>query len=93
MIPQITIGAASLMGALVLGTGLVRWAVTPPRQKGQHRASRSVYVPLAGLMPAWPEPRFAYCSGCGSEVPVVVHPGGAHRCDCGHVTITPEVAS
>lgn len=38
MIDRITVGAASLMGALVFATGLVRWAVTPPARRGQHRA-------------------------------------------------------
>lgn len=89
MIPQITIGAASLMGALVLGTGLVRWAVTPPRSKGQHRATRvEEYVPAHVLVPALARQVFADCRGCQAEVPVTVHPGGARRCDRGHVTIT-----
>jgi hypothetical protein len=30
---QITAGAAAIAGALVAGTGLARWAVTPPREK------------------------------------------------------------
>lgn len=91
MTPQITIGAASLMAALVGATGLVRWAVTPPRSRGQHRARRRVageYVPGHHLIPALAEQAFADCLGCGAEVPVTVHPGGARRCDKGHVTVT-----
>lgn len=96
MIDRITVGAAFLMGALAAGTGLIRWAVAPPRARGRHRAPTFIEVPLAHLMPAWPEPvhgavavqAFAYCVGCRAEAAVVVHPDGAHRCDRGHVTIT-----
>jgi hypothetical protein len=87
----ITLGAASLMAALVGATGLVRWAVTPPRPKGQHRARRrqsGEYVPGHHLIPALAGQTSALCLGCGAEVPVTVHPGGARRCDRGHVTIT-----
>lgn len=93
MIDRITIGAASLMGALVAGTVLVRWAVCPPVRE---RMDDTIEIPLAGLKPWWPEPvtpplgtqAFRVCAGCRGEVPVVVH-GDAHRCDRGHVTISP----
>jgi hypothetical protein len=98
VIPEVTAGAASLMGALVFATGVVRWAVTPVAKPGQHRARRSrpvrrveEYVPAGHLIPAfagagWPNTAFAYCTGCHRTVPVVVH-DSAHRCDRGHVTI------
>jgi len=97
---QITVGAASLLASLVAGTWLVRWAVATPREPGRHRAQRTaIHVPLAGLMPAWPDPQpsqlgvqaFRECRPCGGEVPVVVH-GEAHRCGDGHVTITAGAA-
>lgn len=65
MIPQITLGAASLMGALVLGTGLVRWAVTPPKPKGRHRSvSMPHLVPLDELLgPPSPYLEFEHAPG------------------------------
>jgi hypothetical protein len=85
------------MGALVAGTGLVRWAVAPGSARGRHRARpqrpAEEYVPSEVLIPAlavhgrgWPTAAFRYCVGCRAEVPVVVH-DDAHRCDHGHVTI------
>lgn len=93
MIDRITVGAASLMGALTFGTALVRWAVAPTAARNRSAGETTIEIPLAGLR-SWPEPApvrlgtqaFRACAGCRSEVPVVVH-GGAHRCDRGHVTI------
>ena len=96
MIPEITIGAASLMGGLLVATAGVRWAIRPV-SKGRHRPVRvrpvEEYVPARDLIPAfagtgWPRTAFAHCIECQGTVPVVVR-GGAHRCDRGHVTIHP----
>lgn len=95
MIPEITIGAASLMGALLVATAGVRWAIRPASE-GRHRPVRvrpvEEYVPARDLIPAfaggWPTTAFRYCIGCRTQTAVVVH-GGAHRCDRGHVTIHP----
>lgn len=96
MIAQITVGAASLMGALVAGTALIRWAVTPAGSRDRYRDGDTIEIPLAGLQPWWPEPApgalaaqaFAWCPLCQGEVAVVLHREGAHRCDRNHVTIT-----
>jgi hypothetical protein len=92
MIPEITIGAASLMGALVAATAVVRWAVRPV-SASRHRAHRrpaEELVPARDLIPAfaggWPTASFAHCVECRRTVPVVIH-GTAHRCDAGHTTI------
>jgi hypothetical protein len=95
MIPEITIGAAFLMGALVAATFAVRWAVSPAPEPGRHRPVRvrpvEEYVPARDLIPAfagagWPTAAFRHCIECRGTVPVVIH-GAAHRCDLGHTTI------
>ncbi|WP_406417947.1 hypothetical protein [Streptomyces sp. NBC_01614] len=95
MIDRITVGAASLMGALTFGTALGRWAVAPAAARNRRATETTIEIPLAGLR-TWPEPTpvqlgtqaFRLCAGCRTEVAVVVH-GDAHRCDRGHVTIAP----
>ena len=39
MIPEITIGAASIVGSLTAGTAVARWWLKPDRS-GRHRAPR-----------------------------------------------------
>jgi hypothetical protein len=89
VIDRITVGAASLMGALVFATGLVRWAVTPPVRRGRHRGRGDLVVPLAELMPDWPAPApgvvrqgFGECEPCGEVTAGVITRDG-FRCDCG----------
>lgn len=80
MIPEITIGAASLMGALVAATAAVRWAVTPAPVPGRHRPVRvrpvEVYVPACFLIPA--QQYTADCPECGSHVTIHTRTGD-HR--------------
>lgn len=37
---RITLGAASIMGVLTMGTLAIRWAVTPVREPGRYRGPR-----------------------------------------------------
>lgn len=61
MIERITVGAASLMGALVAGTGLIRWAVAPPVRRGQHRSPAGRAVALDELI-GRPSPYTSYAT-------------------------------
>lgn len=91
MTDQITLGAASVMGALTVGTALVRWAVAPV-SVGRHRA-RTVTVlddaSLDELLGEWPGPvlgavvaqAWRWCPSCVREEPSVLHRGGW---TCGH---------
>lgn len=45
MIPEITIGATSIFGTLILATAASRWAVTPPREPGRHRSGQAPSLP------------------------------------------------
>jgi hypothetical protein len=69
---------------------------------GRHRSMpcpERIEVPLRGLngppLPQFPEAAFGavapqafrYCSPCGGEVAVVLHPSGAHTCGTGHLTL------
>ena len=49
---RITLGAASIMGVLTLGTAAVLWAVTPVREPGRHRGG---FVSLDDLMGQYTE--------------------------------------
>lgn len=48
MIPEITIGAASVMGALVVGTAGARW-LAHPGPSGQHRAESRLVRPVEAV--------------------------------------------
>lgn len=76
MIPEITIGAASLMGALVVATAVVRWAIRPV-SVGRHRTERvrpvEAYVPACFLIPA--QQYTANCPDCGSNITIHTRTG------------------
>lgn len=87
MIERITVGAASLMGGLIVGTGLMRWAVAPPKAHGRHRAARVAVldeVALEELLPPWPQPAYGAavaqawrdCPHCAKATAGVVHRDG-----------------
>lgn len=97
MIERITVGATSLMAALVVATGAVRWAVAPVREPGRHRGTAQ-FVPLDDLLGppseytsyrtltdvSWPGPirqGFGWCDPCGTTMPGTINRGGFL---CGH---------
>ena len=94
MTAQITIGAAAVMAALVGATGLVRWAVTPVREPGRHRAATTTAVldeaSLDELLGDWPKPApgalvaqaWRWCPSCLRVEPSVLHADDCWR--CGH---------
>ncbi|MFI1562145.1 hypothetical protein ACH4ZX_03625 [Streptomyces sp. NPDC020490] len=68
----------------------------PGRHRLTDRPAARIEVPLDHLL----GPRFAdvphgaiapqgfrNCPPCGGEVPVVLHPGGAHTCEAGHLVL------
>lgn len=69
---HITAGAAAVMGALVAGTGLVRWAVAPPRPRlsdDDLLGPPTAYTTAIEHAPAPLRTGFAYCIPCGLETP------------------------
>ncbi|MEU6279779.1 hypothetical protein [Streptomyces sp. NPDC047028] len=53
MIPEVTIGAAVLMAALILATGAARWYFRPAPTVGQHRAGMVRPVEALNQFEAW----------------------------------------
>lgn len=82
MTSKITLGAAALMGALVVGTAAVRWAVSPAPARARHRR-----VHGAAAAQQWVD-----CPACARTSPATVH-GTALRCDAGHLTTIPEITA
>ncbi|UOB09132.1 hypothetical protein MQE23_08710 [Streptomyces sp. HP-A2021] len=81
MSDHITVGAASLFGALVFATGVVRWAVAPTRARNVAARQPSTWpVPGAVIVQA-----FAWCPVCRMDLPGTVH-GTTYRCPYGHLT-------
>lgn len=99
---QITVGAAAVLASL---TGLVRWAVTAPRESGRHAAGRTTAVlddaSLDELLGDWPEPApgalvaqaWRWCPSCVRVEPCVLHADDCWRCGhCLQVTVAGGVA-
>lgn len=97
MIDRITVGAASLMGALAAATGLVRWAVAPPAARGRHRmqprmvtldellgepSAYTSYSTLTDVEPAGVmRAGFGWCERCANTMPGTINRDGFL---CGH---------
>ncbi|WP_033307387.1 hypothetical protein RFN58_07130 [Streptomyces iakyrus] len=81
MIPQITLGAASLFGSLVVAVAALRWAVAPTRARNLAARHRSVWplAPGAVIVQA-----FAWCPTCSMDLPGTLH-GTTFRCPHGHL--------
>jgi hypothetical protein len=65
---HITLGAAAVMGALVAGTGLVRWAVAPPQPRLSEDDLIGPPTPYTTAFEHAPAPirtGFAHCGPCG----------------------------
>ncbi|HEX2550765.1 MAG TPA: hypothetical protein VHK64_04160 [Nocardioidaceae bacterium] len=60
---RIAAGASAVMAALLVGTGMVRWAVRPVAVRGRHRAGPR-FASLDDLMGPWsPYTEFEHAPG------------------------------
>ena len=99
MIPEVTVGAASLMGALVFATGVVRWAVAPVAAPGRHRRAAVVDdATLDELLGPWPTPAYGAavaqawrdCPNCCKATAGVVQSDGWWCGECLQPTPSPS---
>lgn len=89
MIPEITIGAASVTGALVVAVGFARWWVSPIKPPGRHSAEGLMFRPCDVA-----DNRRAYCLVQQRHTDHAVLPGNLLICwECRNRSIVPPAAS
>ena len=105
MIQEVTVGATSIMAALLVATRTARWLATPVREPGRHRGGPQ-FVPLDDLLGppsdytsyrtltdvSWPGPirqGFGWCEPCQTTMPGTINRSGFL---CGHC-LTPAGAA
>jgi hypothetical protein len=61
----------------------LRWAAQLVWPTGQHRGATFPPAPYGAIATQG----FRHCPTCGVETAAVLHPGGAHTCTEGHLTV------